>query len=138
MLRTFYWLAGLSQRLHCFFDGGLGITVCQTVSRTHTHTHTLIIHINTHTHTHTHIFSYEKLPVRLLLDFSLVARNDLWCYSCLCLSLFNNLLRGNKVGPAQVLRIDLALANGQYCFSSSISMLAVSHVCVIHSFNSCL
>ena len=129
---------GLVPTAALFFDGGLGITVCQTVSRTHTHTHTLIIHINTHTHTHTHIFSYEKLPVRLLLDLPLVARNESWCYSCLCLSLFNNLFRGNKVGSAQVLRIDLVLANGQYCFSSSISMLAVSHVCVIHSFNSCL
>ena len=116
---------------------GIRVTVIQTVPRTHTHTHTLI-HINTHTHTHTHIFSYEKLPVRLLLDFPLVARNESWCYSCLCLSLFNNLLRGNKVGPAQVLRIDLALANGQYCFPSSSSMLAVNHVCVIRAFNSCL
>ena len=69
MLRTFLLAFGLVPTAALFFDGGLRITVCQTVPRTHTHTHTLI-HINTHTHTHTHthIFSYEKLPVRLLLD----------------------------------------------------------------------
>ena len=50
---------GLVPTAALFFDGGLGITVCQTVSRTHTHTHTLIIHINLHTHTHTDIFPLE-------------------------------------------------------------------------------
>jgi len=61
---------GLVPTAALFFDGGLGITVCQTVPRTHTHTHTLLIHINTHIHTHTYIFSYEKWSVRPTFGFA--------------------------------------------------------------------